>query len=72
MQSHFPLLSAAWAEGQIRYSKAAEGQREKRHCWPTVQQAGSQGPHKASQGSEGWLLLKEQGRGAERSNKTQQ
>lgn len=68
MQSHF-LLSTARAEGQIRYSKLLKGSVRNTIAGPSVSR---QVPHKASQGCEGWLLLKEQGRGAERSNKTQE
>lgn len=68
MQSHF-LLSTARAEGQIRYSKLTKGSVRNTIPGPAVHR---QEPHKASQGCEGWLLLKEQGRGAERSNKTQE
>lgn len=49
MQSHF-LLSTAWAEGQIRYNKLMKGSVRNTIPGPAGQQAGTQVPHKASQG----------------------
>ena len=70
MQSHFLLLSTAWAEGLIRYSKLLKGSIRNPIPGPAVHRAGTQVPMAHWEpgallpaaaldpgGCEGWWLL---------------
>lgn len=72
MQSHFLLLSTARAEGQIRHSKLLKGSVRNTTPGPLCSRQVAKCPTEHLRDCEGWLLLKEQGRKAERSNKTKE